>query len=216
MESLISTVIYTNNDNSNFFRKKYTTTAAFSIGLLLFLLPFVQLNCGSVNIAENTGLGLATGSSWNISSLGSSDTILKELNDSKSNSEREKMKIEPDWFLVLAIAFAVIGIVISISNWKMRPLFAMSAGILAALMLVAAIVHLKILIKSQIPAGNIDYSLDMNFSGLIKIKFTIWYYISLAAFLTAAFFSYMHHTIEMKDAIEGQIDFEFQQKQTDA
>jgi len=56
----------------------------------------------------------------------------------------------------------------------------------------------------------------MDFSGLIKVKFTIWYYISLAAFIAAAFFGYKHHTIEMQDAIERQIDFEFQHKQTDA
>jgi hypothetical protein len=216
MESQTPTVFYSNNDSSNFFRKKYTTTVAFSIGLLLFLLPFVQLNCGSVTIAENTGLGLATGTSWNISSSGSSGTILKELNASKSNNERERIKIEPDWFLLLAIVFAVGGIIISISNWKMKPLAAMSAAILATLMLVAAIVHLKILVRSQIPASGKDDSLGMNFSGLIKVKFTIWYYISLAAFIAAAFFSYKHHAIEMKDAMEGQIDFEFQQKQVNA
>lgn len=216
MESQTSTVIYANNDNSNFFRKKYTTTIAFLIGLLLFLLPFVQLNCGSVTIAENTGLGLATGSSWKIGSLGTTDSILKQFSELKGKSEREKIKTEPDWFLVLAIAFAVAGIIISVINGKARPLITMSAGILAALMLVAGMVHLNILVKSQIPAGNKEDSLGMDFSGLIKVKFTIWYYISLAAFITAAFFSYKHHTIEMKDAIEGQIDFEFQQKQTDA
>ncbi len=216
MESQTSTVIYTNNDNSNFFRKKYTTTVAFSIGLLLFLLPFVQLNCSSVTIAENTGLGLATGSSWKIGSLGTTESILKQFSEFKGNSEREKIKTEPDWFLVLAIAFAVTGIIISVINGKTRPLITMSAGILAALMLVAGMVHLNILVKSQIPAGNKDDSLGMDFSGLIQVKFTIWYYISMAAFITAAFFSYKHHTIEMKDAIEGQIDFEFQHKQTDA
>jgi hypothetical protein len=216
MESQTSTVIYSNSDNNNFFRKKYITTIAFAIGLLLFLLPFVQLNCSSVTIAENTGLGLATGSSWKIGSLGTTDSILKQFSELKGKSEREKIKTEPDWFLVLAIAFAVTGIIISVINGKARPLITMSAGILATLMLVAAIVHLKILIRSQIPAANKDDSLGMDFSGLIQVKFTIWYYISMAAFITAAFFGYKHHTIEMKDAMEGQIDFEFQQKQTDA
>lgn len=210
MKSQTSTVSYSNNDNNNFFRKKYTTTIAFSIGLVLFLLPFVQLNCGSVTMAENTGLGLATGSSWNINGFGSPESILKELNKSKSNSEREKLKIEPDWFLLLAMAFALVGIFVSVSNWKMRPLVALSTGILAALMLVAAIVHLKILIRSLIPATSKDDSLGINFSGLVKVKFTVWYYFSMIAFITAAFFSYKHHTIEMKDTIDGQIEFEFQ------
>lgn len=212
MESQSTPVIYATGNAGNFFRKKYNTTIAFSIGLLLFLLPFVQLNCGTVTMAENTGLGLATGSSWKITGFGSSDKILKEL----SASEREKIKAEPNWFLLLAMVFAVVGIIVSVSRWSMRPLAAMSAGILAVLMLLAAIVHLSILVRSQIPASNKDDSLDMNFSGLIKVKFTIWYYISLAAFIAAAFFSYKHHAIEMNDAIEGQIDFEFQQKQTDA
>ena len=216
MESQASTVIYSNSDNNNFFQKKYTTTIALAIGLLLFLLPFVQLNCSSVTIAENTGLGLATGSSWKIGSLGTTESILKEFSELKGKNERKKIKTEPDWFLVLAIAFAIAGIIISVINGKTRPLITMSAGILASLMLVAGMVHLNILVKSQIPAGNKEDSLGMDFSGFIKVKFTIWYYISMAAFLTAAFFSYKHHAIEMNDAIEGQIDFEFQQKQTDA
>jgi hypothetical protein len=215
MESQTTPVFFLTGNSDNFFRKKYNTTIAFSIGLLLFLMPFVQLNCGSVTIAENTGVGLATGTEWKISMLGGSDKILKALNESKSNSEREKIKTEPDWFLLLSMAFAAVGIIFSVSSWKIRPMASMSAGILATLMLVAAIVHLKILIKSQLPASNRDNSLDMNFYGLIKVKFTIWYYFSMAAFIAAAFFSYKHHAIEMNDAIEGQINFEFQQKQTD-
>jgi len=216
MESQTSTILYTDKDSSNFFRKKYTTTVAFSIGLLLFFLPFVQLNCASYTIAENTGIGLVTGSSWKIGSLGTTESILKQFSELKGNSDRQKIKTEPDWFLVLAIAFAVTGIVVSIISGKTRPLITMSPGILAALMLVAGMIYLNILVKSQIPASNKDDSLGMNFSGVIKIKFTIWYYISLAAFIAAAFFGYKHHTIEMQDAIERQIDFEFQHKQTDA
>jgi hypothetical protein len=79
-------------------------------------------------------------------------------------------------------------------------------------MLIAAMVHLKILMKSQIPTGNKSDSLDFNMGGIVAIEFTIWYYLSLAAFAAAAFFSYKHHKIEEQDAINSFVDFEFQKK----
>jgi protein-S-isoprenylcysteine O-methyltransferase Ste14 len=205
-------VYYKKENDDSFFRKRYTATISFAIGILLFLLPFVQLKCSSVTIAENSGVGLATGGQWNVTMMGGTDALFKSINASKSNSDRKALKIAPDWFLVLAIVFAIAGIIFSVSKWQMRSMAAMSAGILSAVMLIAAMVHLKILMKSQIPTGNKSDSLDFNMGGIVAIEFTIWYYLSLAAFAAAAFFSYKHHKIEEQDAINSFVDFEFQKK----
>lgn len=212
MDSTPQPVYYKNERAGNFFRKRYTATIAFAAGILLFLLPFVQLKCSSVVIAENSGIGLATGSQWKVTMMGGTDALFKNINASKSNSDRKVLKIDPDWFLLLAIVFAVGGIIFSVSKWNMRAMASMSAGILAAVMLIAAMVHLKILIRSQIPTGNKNDSLDINMGGIVGIQFTIWYYLSLAAFTAAAFFSFKHHKIEEQDAINNFVDFDFQRK----
>lgn len=212
MDSLPQPVYYKHDSTDNFYRKRYTATISFVIGILLFLLPFVQLKCSSVVMAENSGIGLATGSQWKITMMGGTNELFKNITALKSNSDQKALKIAPDWFLLLSILFAAGGIVFSVSKWNMRAIASMSAGLLSAVMLIAAMIHLKLLIRSQIPAGNKNDSLDISMSGLVGIQFTIWYYLSLAAFAAAAFLSYKHHTIEMEDAISKVVDFEFQRK----
>jgi hypothetical protein len=212
MDSSAQPVYYKHDSTDNFFRKRYTATISFAIGILLFLLPFVQLKCSSVTIAENSGIGLATGGQWKVTMMGGTNDLFKNLNSLKSNSKREVLRIAPDWFLLLAIVFAAGGIIFSVSKWNMRAMVSMSAGLLSALMLIAAMIHLKILLKAQIPTGNKNDSLGLNMGGLVGVQFTIWYYLSLASFAAAAFFSYKHHTIEMEDAISRVVDFEFQRK----
>ena len=212
MDPIQQPIVYTKSSIDNFFRKRYNTTVAFALGVLLFFLPFAQLKCGSVIIAENTGIGLASGSQWKITMIGDNTDLFKNINSSKSNGEREPIKTSPDWFLLLSLAMAAAGIILSISNWKTKSIATMSAGILAAVMLIAAIIYLKIMLKSQLPKGNKDDSFNLNMDGVVGIKFTIWYLISLAAFLAAALFGYKHHKNEMNDAIEKMVDFDFQQK----
>src|SRR5450432_803905 len=106
MDSSPEPVYYRHDSADNFFRKKYTATFSFAVGILLFLLPFARLKCSSVVIAENSGIGLATGSQWKITMMGGADDLFKNINGSKSNNERKVLKIDPDWFLLLAIVFA--------------------------------------------------------------------------------------------------------------
>ncbi|MEO7982723.1 MAG: hypothetical protein ABI688_01450 [Bacteroidota bacterium] len=214
MDAPTSPVIYTGRTD-NFFRKRYNATIIFLGGLLLFFLPFAQFNCASVTIAENTGLGLATGAEWKVSSAGGMNSLLKELNKVKGNSTREKIKVPPDWFLLLGIVFAISGIIFSVSTLKIKHVASMSAGILAAVMLVASLIHLKMLIKSQIPLPNNNDSLGLNYGHLLQVKFTTWFYLSMGSFITAAFLGYKHHRIEMNDAMDREIYFEFQTEQQD-
>ena len=118
----------------------------------------------------------------------------------------------PNIFAILAMVFAAAGLLFGFSNQKYRSMIGLSAGILAAAMLIALMIQYKMVMRSAMADGGKTAG-DMNMEGLIKIQFTIWYYISLFSFTAAAFFNFKHHKIEMEDAIARTVDFEFQRKE---
>jgi magnesium-transporting ATPase (P-type) len=200
-----NTTYSTNADR--FFRRKYTPTITITAGILLFLLPFAELKCGSTTIAENTGVGLATGKDWKVSLFGDYGEYLNK--ESKNINTADKTIInDPNWFIILSLFFAFSAFIFSVSNWSSKNLYTMSAGLLAAILLLAAMIFLKLMFRSEMRSGqDQDFS---KISSLIKLQFTVWYYFSLIAFSAAAFFSYKQHQIELQDKIDRTVDFEFQ------
>jgi hypothetical protein len=82
-------------------------------------------------------------------------------------------------------------------------------------MLIAVMIQFKILMKSALSEGAAKSKMDADMSGLIKIKFTIWYYCCFVSFAAAAFFKYKHYRFDMNDAMNGAVDFEFQRPKND-
>jgi hypothetical protein len=204
--------IYQPAKENAFFRKRFNPTVALAIAVLLFLLPFSRLKCSTYTVAENTGIGLATGQQWKISFMGIDNDLMKDAGEmGKTGDPNKEYKTGVSWFILLALVFGVLALIFSFFDWPMRPMAVMAAAIVAALLLIAAFIHLKLSIKSQIPTGgNKNDSLDMNMGGLIKIQFTVWYYLSVAGFAIAAFFSYKHHQIELQDRLDRITNFDFQ------
>lgn len=215
MESSRSPVFYTPGNAETFFRRRHTVTCSFVAGILLFFLPFAEYRCTSYTLASNSGWGIATGAEWK-------SVMLKDLQNSmeafsKREDKKEMMKElgdGPNIFAIAALAAGVIGLVIGLLQLKSRSLLTMSAGILAVLMLIGFLVQLKWELQNQLSAkGKGDDQLGMGAaSALITLRFTLWYYFSVAAFAAAAFFGYKHHRIELEDAIRTAHEFEFQQK----
>ena len=211
MESQIQPVIYTNSSANNFFRKRYTVTASFAIGILFFLLPFAELKCGSMTLADNTGMGIAIGTQWKVIMASGADDFMKKAKESVKDEKKNPLQTGPNIFAIVSLVTSAIGIAFAFSNQKHRATAGMSAGILAAIMLIAVMVQYKLVMKSAL-SDNSKGMMDMNMGMVLKVQFTIWYFLSLASFTAAAFFSYKHHIIEMEDAISKSVDFEFQKK----
>lgn len=204
-------VVLSDSKEINFFRKRHTNTVSFAVGILLFLLPFVELKCGSMTLVGNTGIGLAIGSPWK-TALGAGDNeYLEKLRSPTDKPTKEMLREGPNVFAILALVFAVAGVGICFSFHRTRSMVAMSAGILATLMLIALLIQFKIAMRSALNSST--EIKDINMGMVIKLKFTIWYFLSLACFAAAAFFSYKHSRIELDDALAKAIDFEFQQQQ---
>jgi cation transport ATPase len=165
-------------------------------------------------VAQNTGIGLATGKRWQVTFMGINNDTIKELGDSsKSGNSQKEYKTGINWFVLGSLLFGVIAMVFSFLNWPHRSLAVMGASLVSALLLIAAFIHLKISL-SKLSTGNKSDSLDFNMSGMIKVDFTIWYYLSLVAFAAAAFLAYKHTRIELQDKLNESVKFEFQSIET--
>lgn len=202
------------NSNEQFFRKRHTVTVAFAVGLILFLLPFAEIRCNDVALAGNTGIGIATGQEWRVVMMGGSNELLKKAGEKDGvNSKENPFKSDPNVFALIAIGVGLAGLAFSFTNQKIRPLLGMSAGILGAVMLIAVMIQLKIVMKSALSQKDDKSGLNMDMGMLLKLDFTIWYYISLVSFAAAAFFSYKHYALQLKDEMKRLTEFEFQRQQ---
>ncbi|MEO6613223.1 MAG: hypothetical protein ABIT05_15165 [Chitinophagaceae bacterium] len=211
MESYSAPLVNPGISNDHFFRKRYTSAASLTVGILLFLLPFAELKCGSVTLAENTGIRIALGQKWRSIDMGKGSDVFNTINSGISDGKKEPLETPPNVFALVALAAAVFGLAFSLSYHKMRPVVGICASILAAMMLLAMMIQLKMLISSATRTKAFDSPYELG--GIVKIQFTLWYFLSLFSFATAAFFSYQHHKIELKDAMENFMDFEFQRQE---
>lgn len=211
MEFQAQPVVYTNSNTDSFFRKRHTATVSFAVGILLFLLPFAELKCGSMTLAGNTGIGITIGSQWKVVMLGSGNDWMKKAKESMKGEEKNPLEAGVNYFAIISLVAAAAGLAFALSNQKHRPMAGMTAGLLAFIMLIAVLVQYKLAMKSALSDTSKDM-MDVNMGLMLKIQFTIWYFLSLASFAMAAFFSYKHHIIEMEDAISKSVDFEFQEK----
>ncbi len=210
MESYSATSVTPGINDDHFFRKRYTSTISLAVGILLFLLPFAELKCASVTLAENTGIGIALGHKWRSLDMGKESDVFNKINSEVGDAKKEPLEAAPNVFALVALAAAVFGLAFSLSGHKMRAVVGICAAALAALMLLGMMIQLKMLISSATRTKSSDLPYDL--SGILKIQFTLWYYLSLFSFAAAAFFSYRHHKIELQDAMANFVDFEFQRE----
>lgn len=203
-----ASAIYTSSNNDKFFRKRYTASFSFAAGIILFLLPFAELKCSSVTLAGNTGTGIAFGKKWKVTMTGENSEFMDKINEEIKGGKNDVMKTGINPFALGALVVGFLGLMLTFINHKLRPAIGICTGILAALLLIALMVHFKILLRSSLNSKGKDSPYDMGM--ILKIQFTIWYYISLISFAAAAFFSYQHHKIAILDARSKLIDFDFQ------
>lgn len=212
MEQGVSTQVSGSADHQ-FYRRRHNSTIAFAVGILLFLLPFVELKCGNMAIIGNSGIGLATGNHWKISSSWAKNELRERTGKGKTELD-SLLKEGPNIFAIAALAAGLFGLGIAFSSFNWRSMAGMCAGILAALMLIAVMVQFKIEMRSLTSGRKLgDDQLGLDVGGLIKVQFTIWYYFSLLAFIAAAFFNYMRDKLALRDAMAAAVDFDFQRQE---
>lgn len=164
---------------------KYSVSICFLAGVLLFFLPFVEIKCNATPLYEAKGIDLVTGFT---------------VKDGKHNKEFDETSIDiknerqqGNTFAIAAFALGILGLILSLLNFKSQPAVCMITGALAAFSLIGLLIDLKSDLKKW--NGSSIKKPDNDFlAGLANIKvsveFTAWFYISLISFLAAAYFAY--------------------------
>ena len=185
------------NQSTGMFGTKIPSTVTFAVGILLFLLPFAEIKCNDTVLTNKSGLNFAMGKEWTtVNNMNGDET--KDVN-TKTNSEKEG---NAQYFAIAALALGVLGLLFSFGNAKSGG----SAGILTGILSAGALIGLMFEVKKWFNAGLAKEAaekannggedtfglnkLGNTFSDSFHLSFTPWFYVSLIAFLAAAFFSY--------------------------
>jgi hypothetical protein len=173
------------------FGTKIPSGVAFAVGILLFLLPFAEVKCNGNSLANNTGLGIATGMEWKSAASGMFDNDF--MGGGNSSKVDNNQKQDPNSFAIAALALGIIGLALSFTNVRASMGSALVSGVLSAGALIGLMIDLKKKVKVPLPdtdkADNIfGNTIENNMK--ITLDFTPWFYIAIVAFLAAAFFCY--------------------------
>jgi hypothetical protein len=179
--------------NTGVFGTKIPSAVAFTVGILLFLLPFAQVKCGGTVLAQNSGLGIAIGSEWKAAKGGGGLFDKNDLGGTNSTPDKQK-KQDPNIYAIVALGLGVLGLLLSFANPKAGGTGGLVIGLLSAGALIGMMIDLKN--SSQLKSPDVpkpdDGMLGLgNLNNAIPtMEFTPWFYIAVAAFLVAAFFCY--------------------------
>ena len=163
---------------------KYSISISFLVGLLLFFLPFVEVKCNATPLYEAKGIDLVTGFTVK------DNKHIKDFDETALDIKNERQ--QGNTFAIAAFALGILGLVLSLLNFKSQPLVCMITGALAAFSLIGLLIDLNSDLKKW--NGPSLKKTDNDFFGLANIRvsvdFTAWFYISVISFLAAAYFAY--------------------------
>lgn len=180
------------------FGTKIPSAVAFTVGILLFLLPFAEIRCGGTKLATKSGLDFALDKQWK--SVAGGMFGKNDLQD-KTMSAGKEQKGNTQYFIIGALALGVIGLLLSFAGAKAGA-GGIATGILSAGALIGFMLDLKknvnnslreqALDKAGQGADNLGLDKIGNTMGDLKptLAFSPWFYVAVVAFLAAAFFCY--------------------------
>ena len=206
--STSSTTYAPPSSSSGLFGTKMPSSIAFIVAVLLFLMPFVDIKCNNMSLQQVSGFQLATG--FKMKNSCSDNSFLNDVKTDKVDETITKTatntdKKEPNLYALIALGLGVLGLLLSFTNAKAAIGGAMVTGIASAGAMVGMMLDIKKKVKLDLPDmsdktpdNNIGNTLDkigdkmssMTDKMNISVDFTPWFYISVLAFLAAAFFCY--------------------------
>lgn len=190
------------------FGSKIPSAIAFIVAVLLFFMPFVDIKCNNMSLQQVSGIQLATGFKMKNSSSDNSylndiksETVDKNITKAATNTDKK----DPNLYALIALGLGVLGLILSFTNAKAAIGGAMVTGIASAGAMIGMMLDLKKKVKMDIPdmsdktpdndVGNTIDKIGDKMNNLtdkmnITVDFTPWFYVSVIAFLAAAFFCY--------------------------
>lgn len=182
------------------FGTKIPSSVAFVVAVLLFFMPFVDIKCNNMSLQQVSGIQLATG--FKMKNNSSDNSYLDDVKTDKVDNAITKTttntdKKDPNLYALIALGLGVLGLLLSFTNAKAAIGGAMVTGIASAGAMIGMMLDLKKKVKMDIPDVSDktpdkigDKMSDLSDKMNISVDFTPWFYISILAFLAAAFFCY--------------------------
>jgi hypothetical protein len=183
--------------STGMFGGRIPSSVAFAVGILLFLLPFAEIKCGSSTIANQSGLGFAMGKEWK--TAGSNGMFGDELTKSSSSLDKGE-KGNTQIFAIAALALGVLGLLLSFANAKTGGGTGIFTGILSA----GALIGLMMDIKKNFNASMSNQAAEKTEQGsdilgfdkfgdtMNNMKpvldFTPWFYVAVSHFWQLQYF----------------------------
>lgn len=186
------------------FQSPYSSTVGFTLGLFLFFLPFAELKCktdrppAGFSLSENvqtvriTGIGMMTGRVEN----GQNYQLSKG-----ENIWNDWIKSVP--FAIIAFSAGLIGFVFSLIDFKERPVAIVVTGILSAICLMVV----RFTFVSNLDPGL--HLLNVQYNHMVQVKFTMWFYLSMASFFVTAFLGYMQGLVALTQPYPADYEISF-------
>jgi len=163
--------------SNGIFGTKIPSSVAFIVAVLLFFLPFIDIKCNNVSLQKVSGIELATG--FNIKPAGSNNSLFGNM-EKTTGAKGEKK--DPYVYALVALALGVGGFLLSLINKKATAF----GGIIMGALGTAAIIGMMIDIKSDIKGEGLGSEDGVK----VAVEFTPWFFVTIIAFIAAAFFSY--------------------------
>lgn len=173
--------------STGLFGTKIPSSIAFLLAILLFLLPFAEIRCNGAAVANNTGLGIATGQEWK-------EVVTKNIfgngfQNNPSANESKVQKQDPNIFAIASLALGVIGVLIAFLTPKGGGRFNLFVGALAAVLLIAMLIDLRSKAKSENSIKSSE--MDFNAGVIVTVDGTGWFYFTIILFILGGVFSYL-------------------------
>jgi len=169
------------------FGTKVPSSIAFLLAILLFLLPFAEIRCNGTAVANNTGIGIATGADWK--EVVSKNIFGNGFQNNPSSNESKMQKQDPNIFAIVSLVLGVIGVLIAFLTPKGGGRFNLFVGALAAVSLIAMLIDLRSKAKSDNSIKSSDMGFNVSMS--ITVDGTGWFYFTIILFILGGVFSYL-------------------------
>jgi hypothetical protein len=184
-------------------KNRFGVAGSFTVGVLLFFLPFINVKCNDVKLASATGIQLSAGfefqpgKDWeNFGRMFGTEAEKKKPADdlrsedlSRSTTSASKPgnihSLGPNYFLAAALTAGVFGLIFSLIPFKKRWLCCLIAGWTGITGFIISV--FAIFDKTS------EYRVDAGFIKL-SVNFTFWFFLSLIAFIAAVVLSHRQWT----------------------
>lgn len=177
METTQTTVETSTSVSPGIFGTKIPSSVAFGVAVLLFFTPFLDIKCNNMSLQKVSGIELATG--FSIKSPGSNNSLLDGV-EKTTGAKGEKK--DPYVLALVALALGVGGLLLSLPNSKATT----AGGIITGILGVAAMIAMMIDIKGDIKGESLGTEDGVK----VVVEFTLFFYLTIIAFLAAAYFSF--------------------------